>query len=101
MRAPRKALRYGKVSCASLLVDGLARVTLGNGAGVLTAVLRPGNAEYLHRAHWITSSARSSRSDGMRTPIVFAALRLMTSSNCLGCSTGRLAGLAPLRILST
>jgi hypothetical protein len=28
-------------------------------------------------------------------------LRLMTSSNLVGCSTGRSAGLAPLRILST
>ncbi len=31
----------------------------------------------------------------------FAVLRLMTSSNFVGCSTGRSAGLAPLRILST
>jgi hypothetical protein len=28
-------------------------------------------------------------------------LRLMTRSNLVGCSTGRSAGLAPLRILST
>ena len=31
----------------------------------------------------------------------WAVLRLMTSSNFVGCSTGRSAGLAPFRILST
>jgi hypothetical protein len=30
-----------------------------------------------------------------------AVLRLMTSSSCVGCSTGRSAGFAPFRILST
>ena len=30
-----------------------------------------------------------------------AVLRLMTSSYCMGCSTGRSAGLAPLRMRST
>src|SRR5258706_15627026 len=37
----------------------------------------------------------------MSRPSVFAVLRLMTSSNFVGCSTGRSAGLAPVRILST
>ena len=32
-------------------------------------------------------------------PSALAVLRLMTSSNLVGCSTGRSAGFAPLRIL--
>ena len=36
----------------------------------------------------------------MVTPICFAVFRFTTSSNLIGCSTGRLAGLAPLRIPS-
>ena len=49
----------------------------------------------------ITSSARASSAGGMVSPSAFAVLRLMTSSNLVGCSTGKSAGLAPLRILST
>ena len=51
--------------------------------------------------HWITSSARASTDGGTASPNVFAVLRLMTGSNFVGCSTGKSAGLAPLRILST
>jgi hypothetical protein len=51
--------------------------------------------------HWITSSARPSSDGGMVRPSALAVLRLMTSSNFVGCSTGRSAGLAPFRILST
>src|SRR5262245_44220679 len=53
------------------------------------------------RAYSITSSARASRDGGAVRPSALAVLRLMTSSNFVGCSTGKLAGLAPLRILST
>ena len=35
----------------------------------------------------------------MGRPSAWAVLGLMTSSNCIGCPTGRSAGLAPLRIL--
>ena len=52
-------------------------------------------------AHWITSSARNSSDGGIVRPRALAVLRLMTSSNLVGCSTGKSAGLAPLRILST
>ena len=38
---------------------------------------------------------------GCVMPSAFAVLRLITSSNFVGCSTGRSAGFAPLRILST
>jgi hypothetical protein len=49
----------------------------------------------------ITSSARISIDCGTVRPSSLAVLRLMTSSNRVGCSTGRSAGLAPLRILPT
>ena len=51
--------------------------------------------------HCITLSARASTFCGMVTPICFAVLRLITSSNSVGCCTGKSAGLAPFRILST
>src|SRR5713101_5654080 len=50
--------------------------------------------------HWISSSARISNVCGMVSPSAFAVLRLITSSNFVGCSTGSSAGLEPLRILS-
>ena len=37
----------------------------------------------------------------MVTPICFAVFKLITNSNLIGCCTGRSAGLAPFRILST
>src|SRR4051794_533801 len=48
----------------------------------------------------ITSSARSSSVGGTVSPSALAVLRLISSSNFVGCSTGRSAGFAPLRILS-
>src|SRR5262249_31922140 len=50
--------------------------------------------------HSITSSAISRKSRVMGRPSAFAAFRLITSSNLVGCCTGNSAGLAPLRILS-
>ena len=52
-------------------------------------------------AHRITSSAWKRSVGGMVRPRALAVLRLMTSSNFIGCSTGRSAGLAPFKILST
>src|SRR5262245_7990614 len=49
----------------------------------------------------ITWSARPSTDGGIVSPSAFAVLMLMTSSNLVGCSTGRSAGFAPFRILST
>src|SRR5262249_17354785 len=49
----------------------------------------------------ITWSARPSTDCGIVRPSALAVLRLITNSNLVGCSTGRSAGLAPLRILST
>src|SRR5207248_3212258 len=49
----------------------------------------------------ITSSARESSEGEIVSQSALAVLRLITSSNFVGCSTGRSAALAPLRILST
>src|SRR5262249_52400412 len=48
-------------------------------------------------AHSITSSARASSVGGTSMPSALAVLRLITSSNFVGCSTGRSEGLAPFR----
>ena len=49
----------------------------------------------------MTLSARASTFGGIVRPICLAVLRLMMSSNFVGCSTGRSAGFAPFKILST
>src|SRR5258708_3891658 len=51
--------------------------------------------------HSTTSSAPASSVGVISMPSVFAVFRLITSSNLVGCCTGKSAGLAPLRILST
>src|SRR5262249_48819957 len=51
--------------------------------------------------HSITSSARASKIGGRSKPKALAVFRLTTNSNLVPCRTGRSAGFAPLRILST
>jgi hypothetical protein len=51
--------------------------------------------------HSITSSARKMTDGGIVSPSALAALRLTTSSNLTGRSTGKSAGFAPFKILST
>jgi hypothetical protein len=51
--------------------------------------------------HSITSSAAACSVRGTVKPSVFAVLRLITSSNFVGCKTGKSAGLAPLRMRPT
>src|SRR5262245_30147187 len=46
--------------------------------------------------HSITSSARPSSIGGTMRPIVLAVFRLITSSNLVGCWTGRSAGFSPM-----
>jgi hypothetical protein len=53
------------------------------------------------RRHSIISSARKRSEVGASRPKVFAVFRLKISSNLVGCSTGRSAGLAPLAMRST
>jgi hypothetical protein len=50
--------------------------------------------------HLITRSALANTFGGIVMPICLAVLRLITNSNLVGCSTGKSAGLVPLRILS-
>src|SRR5262245_7460876 len=54
-----------------------------------------------HTHYWMTSSARASTAGGIVRPRAFAVFRLITNSNLVGCSMGRSAGFAPLRMLST
>src|SRR4029434_9656035 len=49
--------------------------------------------------YWITWSARCSSDCGIVRPSALAVLRLMRSSNFVGCSTDRSLGPAHLRIL--
>jgi transposase len=49
----------------------------------------------------ITSSARKRTEGWMLRPRDFAVLRFTTNSNFVGCSTGRSAGLTPLRTFAT
>src|SRR5262249_46834458 len=48
--------------------------------------------------HSITSSATLSNDDGTVRPSILAVWALMTNSNLVDWSTGRSAGLAPLRM---
>ena len=57
--------------------------------------------ELFRVVHSMTRSARLTSGGGIVSPRAFAVFRLITSSNWVGCSTGRSPGLAPLRILST
>jgi len=50
--------------------------------------------------HRITLSALANKFGGIATPICFVALRFITISNFLGCSTGKSAGLVPLRFIT-
>src|SRR5215510_13771677 len=51
--------------------------------------------------HSINSSARSKNASGIFSPNALAAVRLITRSSLVGCSTGMSPGFAPRRILST
>ena len=51
-------------------------------------------------SYWTTSSARISSDCGIVTPSIFAAFRLITSSNRVGSSIGSSAGFAPRRMRS-
>src|SRR5262249_45129476 len=51
--------------------------------------------------HSITSSARARILSGTSMPSALAVLRLMMSSNLVGCITGSSEGLSPLRIRPT
>ena len=74
---PWRFLDAGQVSLRSLLVAGVQKP-----AHLLThAVQQQG-------VYSISLSALKKRDGGTLTPIAFAVLRLITSSNLVGCSTG-------------
>jgi hypothetical protein len=54
-------------------------------------------SKVIPRYYSITSSAMASTPGGMVMLSALAVLSLITNSNLVGCMTGRLAGLAPLR----
>ena len=66
-----------------------------------TSVLCQEETHAPQQGYSITSFARTSKEGGTVRPSALAVLRLITSSNLVGCSTGRSEGLVPLRILST
>src|SRR5262249_20684691 len=51
--------------------------------------------------HSITSSAIANTPGGTTSPSAFAVFMLITSTNLVGCITGRSAGLSPLRMRPT
>ncbi len=56
--------------------------------------MRPSRSQIWHKRNSYSSDWGTVR------PMALAVLRLMTSSNFVGCSIGRSAGRAPFRILS-
>ena len=52
----------------------------------------------LAASHSMITSAMASNVGGTISPSAFADLRLITSSNLVGCITGRSAGFSPLRM---
>lgn len=83
----------------------LAGVLLRDPTGAGEPTHRPGRrCQRLHQSpsgQRMTSSAERRREGGSVRPSACAVLRLRISSNCVGCSTGKSLGLAPLRIRST
>jgi hypothetical protein len=82
------------------------RPTLGVAAASTAGIRKPSQVRTHALAakcsfYSITSSARSRIDCGIVSSSSRAALRLTTSSNFVGCSIGKSAGLAPFRILST
>ena len=91
--AVSRFLRHGCFTPA--LGHSLARL-----AGPKSARKRHMHRSKQHR-YSITSSACTSTCSGSENPMVSAVFRLTTKKNRVGCSTGRSAGFAPLKILST
>src|SRR4029453_8250351 len=89
------AAAHGRVALVFEGEDFLVAAHRQNSLAVST------RASSLLRLHSITSSARKSTEGGMVRSRDFAVLRFTANSNFVGCSTGRSAGLTPLRTLAT
>src|SRR5262249_36765327 len=90
-----------RAACPRASATGLLRLMGRGGPRRAGGGWKGAGSQTNSRRHSITPSARASSVGGTSMPSVFAVLRLITSSNLVGCSTGRSAGLAPFRILST
>jgi len=97
---PRARLGRDHARRLSALVQA-RRSRRGNHGGNTRLRRLRGHNRSSGRSHSITLSARSTRPAGTSCPIALAVLRLITSSNVVGCSTGRSVGFAPLSILAT
>src|SRR5262249_20031243 len=84
-----KAIRYGRPE--EILPEFLLTVK--------NLSFAPGGPSW--QAYWITLSAWKRMVGGMVRPRSCGVFRLIPSSNFVGRSMGRSAGLVPLRILST
>src|SRR5262249_51347550 len=76
---------------------GAPRLLRARGAGP-TGGERADKGDKFAPLHSIASSARASSAGGTSIPSALAVLRLMLRIYLVGCSTGRSAGEAPLRI---
>jgi hypothetical protein len=104
LATPTTNASCGKLGQLGTSQDFLLSVTLWASGSVASLALWNLQSAFDPRysvRYSITSSARSWMAVDSSTPIAFAVLRLMTSSNFTACSTGRSAGFAPLSILDT
>ena len=93
--------RYQPTSRATCVGAWRARSYEGREHPAKPTAARKSWPRWSSMGYWITSFARCSSISGTISLSAFAAFRLMTRSNVVGCSTGRSPGRAPLRILST
>ena len=87
---PHIFTRNARLQPAEFLIIGAKRLLQHN---LPVALSLPQTARYS-----ITSSARASSEGGTLSPSILAVETLITSSNFAACTTGKSAGLAPLRI---
>ena len=123
-RASRRVTTASRTASSSLSVtsEGVSRAHVKSsqssnaavsGGGERMRASRPLDCEVRRRkprgpvgspfvgAHSITRSARNNTPGGIARPSDLAVRRFTISSNVVGCSTGRSAGLVPFRIFST
>src|ERR1700730_11317604 len=90
-----------KLSPSTCFPLRLRQRTCGGCTAMTVSCQQETHAPQQYQRYSITSSAPTSSKGGKAKPIIFAVLRLITSSIFVGNCTGRSAGLAPLRILAT